>query len=103
MPAFTLRPRSARYDAELGEIVFGGEVGDTPIRCAITREAVADHLADVDPDAMKAICERRLHVFEAMFLQRLARRQVDPDGAIRIRSGDLHGVGVAPAAARARG
>ena len=101
MQALTLRPKSARYDDELMEIVFCGEVGDTPIRCAITREAVADHLADVPPDAMKRICERRLHVLEAMFIQRLTRHQIDPDGAIRIRSGDLHGVGV-PAAARRR-
>jgi hypothetical protein len=98
MPQLTLRPHSARYDEELMEIVFCGEFGDTPIRCAVTREAVADHLADVDPAAMQAICERRLRVFEAMFVQRHRRHQIDPDGTIRIRSGDLHGTGIGPAA-----
>jgi Fic family protein len=77
-----------RTDATRGT-VFWGEDGKKRIRCIVSREALDDHFSDGDrlrPDA--AFLAHRADI-EAFASRKYARRQLEPDGSIIIRTGDL--------------
>ena len=77
-----------RSDATRGTI-FGGEDGDKRVRCIISREALDDHFSEggrLRPDA--AFQEHRAEI-EALASCKYALGQLQPDGNIIIRTGDL--------------
>ena len=77
-----------RYDFDRGVVTFWGQDGEIRVRCAISREAIDDHLQGDNKD--------KLEVFRAnsQAIELKARRkyldgETEPDGSVLIRTGDL--------------
>jgi Fic family protein len=77
-----------RIDTTRGAI-FWGEVGKSRVRCVVSREALDDHFSERDklrPD--EAFRKNRAEI-EAFASRKYALGQLEPDGSIIIRTGDL--------------
>jgi hypothetical protein len=78
-----------RADTTRDTIVFVGEDDGNAVRCMISREALDDHFSDGDrlaPEA--AFLEHRAEI-EALANRKYTLAQLEPDGSVLIRTGDL--------------
>jgi len=82
---------AARYDLDRGVVTFIGEAGGADVRCAISREALADHFGANRLDKEGRLKKFREHREE---IERLARlkfleRPVEEAGAVLIKTADV--------------
>lgn len=84
----TFPDRDHRTEATRGAI-FWGEDGKKRVRCIISREALDDHFSDGDRLRPDAAFQAHRAEIEALANRKYGRGQLEPDGSIIIRTGDL--------------
>jgi Fic family protein len=75
-------------EADRGTI-FWGEDGDKRVRCMISREALDDHFSDGDRLQPNAAFQAHRAEIEVFASRKYVRGQLEPDGSVLIRTGDL--------------
>jgi hypothetical protein len=82
-------PDKEHHTDDTRGVIFWGEHGKGRVRCLISREALDDHFSDgnrLKPDA--AFLAHRTEI-EAFASRKYAQGQIERDGFIVIRTGDL--------------
>jgi Fic family protein len=77
-----------RYDAGRMVVVFWGQDGDKPIRCAISREALDDHFDADNKDKLEAFRANR-QAIEEVARHKYLEGRTELDGSVLIRTADL--------------
>jgi transcriptional regulator with XRE-family HTH domain len=76
------------FDQLRDVVLFHGQDGDKEIRCAISREALADHFGGNEQDPSKTFRANRARIEHEARRKYLAGK-TEPDGAVLIRTADL--------------
>lgn len=90
--ALTFAAVQPTYDAEMRVLWLPAWVGEAPIRCAVSREALMDiarSMFATDKQLME------MYIIHADEIQQLAKRkyinnQMEPDGSILVKTTDLN-------------
>ena len=82
---------AARYDFDRDVVTFLGEAGGSPVRCAISREALEDHFGADGLDKVGRLEKFRENreTIEAMLQKKYLSWPVEDVGAVLIKSADL--------------
>ncbi len=80
-----------RYDAQRGVVAFAGQAGGAPVRCAVTREALADHFgaAGPDPDGAVSAFRARRNEIERLLKAKYLSWPVEDDGTVLMKASDV--------------
>jgi len=76
------------YDKHRMSVFFNGKDGDTVVQCIISREALEDHFGD-DKEAPLKIFKANGERIEHEARRKYLGNQLEADGSILIRTGDL--------------
>ncbi len=78
-----------RTDTARDAIVFWGRDGEKRVLCIISREALDDHFSDGDKLRPDAAFQTHRAEIEAFASHKYSLGQLEPDGSVLIRTGDL--------------
>ena len=77
-----------RYDPDRMVVLFKGQDGEKTVQCAISQEALEDHLGGDDKDPLKVFVANRESI-EHEARRKYFANQLETDGSILIRTTDL--------------
>jgi Protein of unknown function (DUF1488) len=77
-----------RYDTSRGAVEFWGQDRTQRIRCAISREALDDHLHSDGRNKLEVFRENRLTI-EGIARRKYLSGDIEPDGIVLIRTVDI--------------
>jgi len=77
-----------RYNFDRDLVFFNGKDGDTVVKCAISQEALEDHFGDHNEAPLKIFKANRERI-EHEARRKYLSGQLEADGSILIRTGDL--------------
>ncbi|MGA7710526.1 MAG: DUF1488 family protein [Rhizomicrobium sp.] len=70
-------------------IIFWGQEGKKRVRCAISREALADHFSDGDRLRPEAAFKKYRRDIEARARKKYLLGQLEPDGSVLVKTNEI--------------
>jgi transcriptional regulator with XRE-family HTH domain len=77
-----------RFDSSDSAVLWGHD-GETRVRCRISRAALDDHFSDRDRLRPAAALKKHRSDIEALARRKYLLGQLEPDGSVLIRTGDV--------------